>query len=252
MSSTDLPRSDRSPGDVSSTVLLAGYLRERYPARTFVPLALVLAIAGLAAAGGPATGGPATVPPILPVAARAVVLALLLVLLFRLWDDLEDRARDRVEHPERLLARDGRTTPFLVLLGAIAAVAAALLATSAHGTPRLATLAALAAVLLGWYRIRARLGAPAVLGAHVVLAKYPVIAWVAVPAAGQPAAAVLPPLLVVYLALCVHEALHDRRVRGATGGGVALALDAVLLCATLPWAVLPHLLPGAPTPFPAP
>ena len=247
MSTTDPSAADVPTTEASTGGLLAGYLRERYPARTFVPLAVALAVAGLAAAGGPAT-----VTAILPVVARAVGLALLLVLLFRLWDDLEDRARDRVEHPARLLARDGRTTPFLVLLGAIAAVAAALLATSEHGTPRLAALLALAAVLLGWYRVRARLGAPAVLGAHVVLAKYPVIAWMAVPAAGQPAAAVLPPLLVVYLALCVHEALHDRRVRGATGGGVALALDAVLLCATLPWAVLPHLLPGAPTPFPAP
>jgi hypothetical protein len=63
---------------------------------------------------------------------------------------------------------------------------------------------------------------------------------------------VLPPLLVVYLALCVHEALHDRRVRTAGGGRIALALDAVLLYAALPWAVLLHVLPGAPTFLPAP
>src|SRR4051812_43749345 len=48
--------------------------------------------------------------------ALGFVIALLLVLELRLWDDLCDRECDRHNHPERLLCRTESVRPFLVLL----------------------------------------------------------------------------------------------------------------------------------------
>jgi hypothetical protein len=78
-----------------------------------------------------------------------------------------------------------------------------------------------------------------VLGAHFVLAKYPVLAYAVVPAA--PGGELTPmPLIILYLALCVYEALHDRRVRAAVGGRASLAADGALLCGALLYALLVH------------
>src|ERR1700687_4591304 len=47
-------------------------------------------------------------------AATRLILAALLVAQFRLWDDLDDRAHDRVHHAERVLARRaGPALPFV-------------------------------------------------------------------------------------------------------------------------------------------
>jgi hypothetical protein len=63
-------------------------------------------------------------------AAIRVALVALLVIQFRLWDDIADREHDRERYPERVLQRhQGRATPFLVLLGALTVPILALLFT---------------------------------------------------------------------------------------------------------------------------
>ena len=77
------------------------YLRERLPLLRFGPVALLLILLG----GAPELER-------LPM----VGLALLLVAVFRLRDDLADRSRDAVEHPDRVLVRASRLQPFVIAL----------------------------------------------------------------------------------------------------------------------------------------
>jgi SAM-dependent methyltransferase len=81
-------------------------------------------------------------------AAIRVTLVALLVIQFRLWDDIADREHDRERHPERVLQRhEGRATPFLVLLGVLTVPILALLFTFENAAGRIAAYGALAAAL---------------------------------------------------------------------------------------------------------
>jgi hypothetical protein len=74
----------------------ADYLRERFRPQVFGPA--ILGLTGLA------IWSVESAPSAIPVT-RALVMSGLLILQFRLWDDLEDRDRDRQSHPERVLVR---------------------------------------------------------------------------------------------------------------------------------------------------
>src|ERR1700719_604806 len=76
--------------------MFTAYLRERFPLRIFGLAAVALAAAASWASA--ATPTPATL-------VYATACSALLALQFRLWDDLEDRDRDRATHPGRLLVR---------------------------------------------------------------------------------------------------------------------------------------------------
>ena len=95
---------------------LRAYLRERLPLTLFGPLALLLALLG----GAPKLER-----------VSMIGLALILIAVFRLRDDLADRSRDAVEHPDRVLVRASRLEPFelafrLGLLAAFVLIALAL------------------------------------------------------------------------------------------------------------------------------
>ena len=207
----------------SSGELILAWLRERYPLRTFAPLAVLLAAASVATSDGSTTGFSAV--------AWSAALALLLVLAFRLWDDLEDVPSDRIEHPRRVLPNAASRAPFVALLGVASAGAAAGVFARPAAMPRLATAVAGCAALFLWYRYRAVVGADASVNAHVVLLKYPLIAWLVTPGGhDREWTAVLAPLALVYLALCVHEALHDPRIRRAPRVRRVIAIESALLC----------------------
>src|SRR5262245_54182614 len=93
-----------------SNNLALAYLAERYRLVVFGPLAVVLALAG-ALAMAPGTVAPPSVSLI-----ASFLIAFLLVLAFRIWDDLEDLGRDVIEHPDRITVRATRRWPFGVLL----------------------------------------------------------------------------------------------------------------------------------------
>src|SRR5437667_469056 len=76
--------------------MLIAYFRERFPLRIFGPAAVGI---------GAASSWASTTPPTPATVIYATAFSALLVLQFRLWDDLEDRARDTATHPERLLVR---------------------------------------------------------------------------------------------------------------------------------------------------
>jgi hypothetical protein len=178
--------------------MVAEYLRERVPLRVFGPVAI-----GLLAAASWASPG--------PVAALAVAAALdaLLLLQFRLWDDLEDRERDRITHPHRVLVRADAAPlrKMVFLLGATSvAIAASVASPAAMG------LTLLNAGFHAAYRGARRRISDRRWRFSILLVKYPIFVTVLATVTGTPR----PGRLVVaaavsYLVACAYEILHDSR-----------------------------------------
>jgi hypothetical protein len=204
---------------VSSTSPLADlwdYRRTRFPLRLFVPLALFLALAADAAA-------PAS-----------VCLALSWLFQLRLADDLADRRRDALRHPDRVLAR-AAAGPFAALLALLAAGNVLLTAWLLPG-PRWAEYLALTVLLQAWY---AAVGAPPEDGpptgglpsALVVLLKYPALVYLLCNPGERCAWLLAGRLALVYGCLVAYEILHDRERGAGPGAPVWLAVSLVLMTA---------------------
>ena len=188
--------------------LIASYLRERYRSRLFVPLALLLAITGMFAAGSRVDAPSAVI--------ASVITCYLLVLAFRVWDDLEDRARDRRDHPERVLARSTSTLPWVVVLAVTFGTAVAIIATGAQSVQRILIIAAGTALILVWYRVRRSLHASPLVGMAIIFAKYPLIAFVAAPPARPtPVVMTATSLAALYVVLGAYELIDDTALRGS-------------------------------------
>jgi 4-hydroxybenzoate polyprenyltransferase len=188
---------------MSSRELIVRYLRERARLSVFVPLALVMA------AMGKLTGGRLDRSPGPADYALTAATALLLMLAFRVWDDLEDRSHDVREHPSRVTVVATSVAPliaFAFVLGMLGALSVAL---GPRAGPRLGAVAIAVAVLAAWYRTRP-VATGAVVNAHVVLLKYPLVAFAA-SAASPPAGA----LASLYLVLCAYEIVDDPALRAS-------------------------------------
>jgi hypothetical protein len=175
--------------------MVVDYLRERFRLRLFVPLALLIA-------------GAVVVPPASWTSyAVDCGFALLLLAQFRVWDDLADRARDRVEHPGRVLTRGGEATQVVALCGALAVLNICLAVWRDATGIAVGVLAALNAALAVWYLARTR---RSVAGEQLLLAKYP--AMIAIVAGGRLLEApvqILSAAAALYLVVCLYEAWHD-------------------------------------------
>jgi hypothetical protein len=186
--------------------MFAAYLRERFPLRIFG-----LAAVGIAAAAGwasLATPAPA-------VRIYAAAFSAFLVLQFRLWDDLEDRVRDRATHPERLLVR----TPPAPYRRGLMCLALANIGLSGIGRwPAALEVALLDLVFFLAYRRTRRRVPDAVWRYAILLSKYPAFVLVIATFLGAPRPGRLAvAALVAYLAACGCEALLGRPHRaGAT------------------------------------
>lgn len=177
-------------------MILLQYFTERLPARIFVPLAGVLALAARA-----------DVAPSISGFAADAGIALLLVAQFRLWDDLADRSHDAVEHPDRVLVRAPSDTLFRRSCVGLALVNAAAVFLVYDSRVALGTLLMLDLGMACWYLRR---GPRSTVGDHVLLLKYPL--FVLLIAAGhriEHPRQVGSSAAVVYLAACLYEAIHD-------------------------------------------
>lgn len=130
-----------------------------------------------------------------------------LIVQFRLWDDLEDLAHDRVHAPQRVLVRCSRLGPFRIAFTAsvgLVAAAFALFGGWERVLPYLLLLAAVAAL----YRTLDGNGPRRALRAQLVLLKYSgfVLLLAHDPAAPRALAAAF----ALYAMLAVHE-WHDQR-----------------------------------------
>lgn len=205
---------------------LRAWARERFSLLRFGPLALLLGLAASAGAGWPRVDR----------FGRDALLALLLLLQFRLWDDLADLPRDRLVHSERVLCRVASLRSFRAAVIGLGVASALVLA---WPQPNVAGLLGFAALNVGfflWYRGPGQRRSGTAFGAHVVLLKYP--AFVALlRGPGRPLDGALAlAAAALYLALCVHELLDDPRLHRArrllAGDAAALGVALLALCLT--------------------
>jgi hypothetical protein len=192
---------------MTTAATFLAYLRERFRPTVFGPAAALLTAAGLWAVD--------RVPSPVTIAGSAGFLVLLL-LAFRLWDDLEDRDRDSRLHRGRVLVQSS-PAPFWRAL--------ALLSVAAVALPIVASrpLAASGAVLLlaaGWIAYRTlRPHVPErAWSQQVVLLKYPAFVCLVTAFAGVPRPSRLwLAALVAYVGACAYEFAHAKRAsQGAT------------------------------------
>lgn len=157
---------------------------------------------------------------------RAALVALLMV-QFRLWDDLADLDYDSVRHPARVLVRSAATRWFWVLFAVLAVTAAGAIG-MLDGVAGLSIysglLVLLAAVYHGPWRCQR------FIRTQLVLLKYPVLILL-LTASSHPSWGVLAGA-VVYLLLSVYEWHDDPALReGHAGGRFAVVLAAALVVA---------------------
>lgn len=186
--------------------MIAAWLRERFRPVRFVPIAVVIATAASAPA-----------PIELWRLWQDSLIVLLLLLQFRLWDDLADRSADAATQPHRVLVKTRSTRPFVALCLALALVNIGL-ATRAESALAVSTLLTLNVALGLWYGLRSR---RSITGDQLLLAKYP--AFVLIVAAERAVAAPLTSAVAaaaIYSAASIYEAWHDPAspVAAALGG----------------------------------
>lgn len=196
------------------------YLCTRFPVMQFVPLSVFIAAAGLA----PAPPGS------LSEWVLAAALALILILQFRLWDDIADRERDRALNPGRVLCQAHDIKPFLVTAMVLSVLCGVLLAWYHDQSARNAVYLLLCTMLFVWYRLRPALKEQGLLNSILVLFKYPVIAWlISNPAALPDTPLLFSCLLSVYLIFILFELLDDHNLRRQPGATSSLLASFVLL-----------------------
>jgi 4-hydroxybenzoate polyprenyltransferase len=188
---------------MSSRELIVRYVRERARLSVFVPLALVMAAMGRWT-GGRVDGWTGTAG-----YALTALTALVLVLAFRVWDDVEDRSRDAHEHPSRVTVIADSVAPLAAVGFMLGALGLLLVVLGPHAGSRLIAVTMAVAVLAAWYRVRPA-SARAVVNAHVVLLKYPLLAFAAT-SASPPTGA----LVSLYLVLCAYEIVDDPALRAS-------------------------------------
>jgi 4-hydroxybenzoate polyprenyltransferase len=177
---------------------MSAWRSARFPWTRFLPLAALLGWAALSA-------GDASI----AAAVAALGIAVSLVAQFRLWDDLVDRARDRVTHPERVVACASSSAPFAQAVGLLFAANAIALA-GVHGAPTFAGFLFLNAVAALWYIRHRERKLTHVLVLHL---KYPAFVLLLSPAGS---AAPLAGAAIVYAALVGYELLDKPHFRART------------------------------------
>ena len=182
---------------------MIAYWRERFDPMRFGPAAALLAMAAAATGGGSLPDWGLTA--VLALVFVKALVALLLVMQFRIWDDLADRGRDRREHPERVLVTAKRGWPFVAQAVALAAVNLALVH-QFEGRVAAAVLLAINAAATAYYLLR---GPHRSVGSDLLLlAKYPAFVVILSPADARPGRLVLA-IGTTYAAACAFEVWHD-------------------------------------------
>jgi hypothetical protein len=197
------------------------YIRTRI-ARGRIAL-LWLLVFGACIAAGPTAS--------IAIIAWVALASALLIVQFRLWDDLEDVLHDRVHHPDRTLARSTDLTRFWRSLGISIIVAVPFFGVFSGKFHALAYL-----LLIVWlwllYRLLRPSPAARVVRSMLVLAKYPAFVLLLAPEPWRVRTAAV--AMTLYLVLAVYESRHDpdlASVRGAVHiiAGIGCVCAALLL-----------------------
>jgi 4-hydroxybenzoate polyprenyltransferase len=192
---------------MSTRDVVLAYLRERMRPRVFVPLALLCALTGWMLVPGSAFDA--------SVFFLAAAHAFVFSLAFRVWDDLEDRNADRIRHPHRVMARSTRTAPFLWLVALLAVAGMTSFLQLNDPLPRAIAIATAVAALSIWYSARRSENWNHVAGEHIVLAKYPAIAFATAPTIPDASSFVRTSVVLaaLYAVICIYEYIDDPELR---------------------------------------
>jgi hypothetical protein len=198
----------------SEIKILVHYLRTRMPGKIYLPCAAFLVIAGFA-------GGR-------DLKARWIVLAFMqavtLLMQFRLLDDLNDIAYDRLRHPDRVMAQVLSLAPFQILL--VLSFVINLILTKLQPGPenRLFVLLFLNAIFAAWYLWFHESLKKGTSGYRLVLGKYPAFVFLL---SGDTSSSwqLLLSMSFVYLCFTVYEVLHDSELLLPTDADKALKID---------------------------
>jgi 4-hydroxybenzoate polyprenyltransferase len=198
------------------TGLLLAYARERLTPAKVLPAVLLVVVATLAGRGWSGIWA----------LAIDVLLALALVVAFRIWDDLVDRDRDRTKHPDRVIVRasTSATTP-LRAAGWMLVLAATVALHFTQGPGSVLFLWIYTALLATSY---ARRSLPAAASAkagpaaeRILLLKYGVFTLALIGLPGGLTARGLSSAAAAFLAACVYEWWHDAESPVLSGKALA-------------------------------
>ena len=199
--------------------MIRAYCSERLAVRRMAPLVILLTAA--AQTGRRSTLGGFAVD---------ASLAFLLSAEFRVWDDLADRRRDAISHPERLLVRATAIEPILLLGAFLGCAAFSLIGLRSSSWQPLIVLLLLHAAVAACYRVR---DARTLAMDQVLLARYPVFVFIISSAGGAvPGFSLGLAMAAAFLALSIYEGLHDSSSPIAKSP-VVLAVESCLLVATM-------------------
>lgn len=203
----------------SSIDLLLRYQKTRIPWGIFASLALFLCIAS-------ATSRWPT-----EVAEWCFnwILAMCMVVQFRLWDDLADVENDRVHHPSRVLCQTQSHQVFWGLVGTLCIVNTVLIATFKSYTA-LAAFFVLNVACVLWYSLPRK--SDDIFVHAMVLVKYPVFVFLLSGPRGEwhLSLSLCYGMLVTFLCFCAYELQHDERLRANRHAVTLLAFAFSSLC----------------------
>jgi len=183
------------PLELRWTGLVLAYARERLTPDRLLPAVLLVIVATLAGKGW---SGPTAL-------AVDIMVALALIIAFRIWDDLMDREHDRSKHPDRVVVRAPSTDPLAVASWAVVTIALWMIA-DRQGLRSVALLFVYMFVLVGSYRLR---GSRTAATDRILLLKYGMftLALIGFPAAWTPRG--LLSAAAAFLIACIYEWWHD-------------------------------------------
>lgn len=210
----------------SSIDAIVRYQKTRIPLAIFGPLAVFLCVASASGhwPGDPSTWG------------LNLVLALLLIVQFRLWDDLADVSHDRIHQPERVLCQTQSHQCFWGVVVGLLIINASLIA-AFKSYQALAVFLALNLMFLVWYSQRQTLTFYHVISHAIVLTKYPAFVWLlsVSHSDGHERLMLFLGMTVTFLNFCAYELQHDARLRGLPQATnlLAASLSGLAFCAVL-------------------
>ncbi len=195
------------------------YRSSRFPLRLYLPLAILICTAANVSAQSVSSVR----------LAIDFMLTCSLLFQFRLWDDLSDVQRDRVEHPQRVLSQATSLSHFRWLL-VISLLSNVGIVAVAKPMSSLLVFFGLDAFFVISYQLRRALQRPCWFSFHGVLLKYPVFVYLMSPAViGDDWVILAYAMATIYLCFCVYEILHDESLHALQRATTLLGLEMVTL-----------------------
>lgn len=179
---------------------LAAWLVERVATKRIAALWMLLAAAAW------------SVSPTTPLWIVAAPMALLVV-QFRLWDDLAEREHDAARHPGRVMVRTAHAACFAMVVAVLAVVVAVLLV-MCGGSSAFVIYGVLLAAAVLFYK-KSAVAIRHCWRAYVVLLKYPVFVFLCAGSAAPLRTAAT--AVAVFGVLAAFEALDDATLHSASG-----------------------------------